>query len=184
MPICTTTLPQADADLCNFRIKFGRIDAIMYTRAETTDAVSDASSATVWAARLSNTTALTASGTAAPIRYHYVRGEWPLPEATDVEVSAGRRASTTPTSTITLTVDDVGAINSALLQAKMGKTERRRVWLAADGEVHGGNDGYLMDMTYLGKVIPGAKAELQSIQIRLVYEGVQVAPVTVALPIF
>lgn len=183
MAICVTTLPSAHADLCDFMLQFGRIDAFLYTRSEATDALTDASSAVEWATRISNTTALTASGTAAPIRYHYVTGDWPLPESTEIEVSNGRTAQTPPKHTLNLLIDDVGAVNSALLEAEQGKTKRRKVWLIADGQLHGGNDGYEMDVTFLGKVIPGAKTEKQTIAVRLKYEGAQTAPITSVVPI-
>lgn len=183
MAICTTTLPVAHADLCDFQLQFGRIDAILYTRNEATDAISDASSAVAWAARVSNTTALAASGTAAAIRYLYVTGEWPLPERTEIEVSNGRTAYTTPKHSLTLSVDDVGATNSALLASEQGTTKRRKVWLIADGQLHGGDDGYEMDMTFMGKIIPGAKTEKQTIAIQLKYEGAQTAPITSVVPI-
>lgn len=183
MAICTTTLPVANADACTFNLKYGRIDAILYTRNEDTDALSDASSAAEWATRMSNSTALTASGTAAPIRYLYCTGDWPLPERTKVEVSNGRSAYTTPKHTLTLSVDDVGATNSALLAAEQGTTKRRKVWLIIDGELHGGDDGYEMDMTFMGKIIPGARTEKQTIQIQLEYEGVQNAPIPSVVPI-
>jgi len=183
MAICTTTLPTANADQCTFNLKYGRIDAILYTRNEATDALSDASSAVEWGTRISNTTALTASGVAAPIRYLYCTGDWPLPERTKVEVSNGRSAYTTPKHTLTLSVDDVGATNSALLAAEQGTTKRRKVWLIIDGELHGGDDGYEMDMTFMGKIIPGARTEKQTIQIQLEYEGVQSAPIASVVPI-
>ena len=184
MPLCTNTLPVAAADLCNFRLQFGRIDAILYTRNETTDAVDDATDDTEWATRISNSTALTASGTPAPIRYLYVTGEWPLPESTEVEVSAGRTAQTEPKHTLQLSVDDVGATNQALLAAEQGTTKRRKVWIIADKQLHGGNDGYEMDMSFLGLIIPGAKTEKQTIAVKLKYEGAQVAAIASVVPIF
>ncbi len=184
MAICVTAMPAAGADLCNFNLHFGRIDAVLYTRAEETDALDDASDAVEWATRLSNSDALTASGTAAPVRYQYVTGEWPLPELTEVEVSAGRTAYSDPVNTITLAVDDTGTTNAALLATEQGVTKRRRVWLIAGGQLHGGNSGYLMDLTYTGRVIPGSKTEKQTIQIILKYEGKQTAPITSVVPIF
>lgn len=74
MGICVTTMPAAGADLCNFELHFGRIDAILYTRAEATDALTSAADAAEWATRISNSAALAASGTPAAIRYHYVTG--------------------------------------------------------------------------------------------------------------
>lgn len=183
MAICTTTLPAANADLCDFNLQFGRIDAVLWTRNEATDALTDSASAVEWGTRISNSAALTASGTAAPIRYLYVQGEWPLPERTEIEVSNGRTAYTTPKHSLTLSVDDVGDTNSALLAAEQGTTKRRKVWLIADGQLHGGDDGYEMDMTFMGKIIPGAKTEKQTIAIQLKYEGAQTAPITSVVPI-
>lgn len=183
MAVCTTTLPTANADLCVFNLKFGRINKLLYTRAESTDAISDASSSAAWNARLSNSTALTASGTAAPIRYLYVTGEWPLPERTKIDVSNGRTAYTSPKHTLTLSVDDVGDTNAALLASEQGATKRRKVWLEIDGQLWGGNSGYEMDMTFMGRVVPGSNQEKQTIQIQLEYEGAQTAPIASVLSI-
>lgn len=183
MAICTITLPSANADLCTFNLHFGRIDKFMMTRAEPTDALDDVSDPAEWTTRLSNTTALTGTGVAAPIRYFYVNGEWPLPERTEIEVSNGRTAFTDPVNTLTLAIDDTGATNATLLSTLQGTTQRMKVWLEADGQVWGGNDGYEMDVTFLGRVIPLAKTEKQTIQVQLKYEGTQGAPVASVLPI-
>ncbi len=184
MAICVTTMPAAGADLCNFELHFGRIDAILYTRAEATDVLTSAADAAEWATRISNSAALAASGTPAAIRYHYVEGGWPLPELTEIAVSAGRTAYSDPKNTIALSVDDTGATNAGLLATEQGTTKRRRVWLVADGQLHGGNSGYLMDLTYTGRIIPEARTEKQTIQIILKYEGLQTAPITSVVPIF
>jgi len=183
MAVCTTTMPAANADDCTLNLHYGRIDAIMYTRAETTDALTDAASAIEWGDRLSNSDALTASGTAAPIRYLYCTGEWPEPAITEVEVSAGRKATTTPQHTINLDVDDTGSTNAALLTSEAATTKRRRVWLLINGQLWGGNSGYLMDMTFLHRAVPASRTEKQTIKIRLFYEGVQTAPITSVVPI-
>lgn len=184
MAICVTTMPAAGADLCNFNLHFGRIDAFLYTRAEATDVLDDATDAAEWADRISNSSALTASGTPAPIRYHYVIGEWPLPERTEIEVSAGRTSYSAAKHSLTLDIDDTGTTNTALLATEQATTKRRRVWLIADGQLHGGASGYLMDVTYLGLIIPRVKTEKQIIQVGLKYEGNQTAPITSVVPIF
>lgn len=183
MAVCVTTLPSANADDCTLNLHYGRIDAVLYTRAETTDELTNASDDAEWALRLSNSTALTPSGTAAPIRYLYTIGEWPLPERTEIEVSAGRRAYTTPINNITLDVDDTGDTNAALLASEQGNTKRRRVWLLINGQLWGGNSGYLMDMTFLGRIVTRSRQEKQIIQIALRYEGVQGAPIASVVPI-
>lgn len=183
MAICTITLPNANADLCTFNLHFGRIDKFLMTRAEATDGLTDSTSAVEWGTRLSNTTALAASGTPAAIRYFYVTGEWPLPERTEIEVSNGRTAFTDPINTLTLAIDDTGSVNAALLASLQGNTQRMKVWLEADGQLWGGDDGYEMDVTFLGRVIPSSKTEKQTIQVQLKYEGVQGAPATSVLPI-
>ncbi len=183
MAVCTVTLPVANADDCAYNLHYGRIDAIMYTRAETTDGLTSAASSTEWGTRLSNSAALTASGTAAPIRYLYCTGEWPLPERTEVEVSAGRTAQTVPKHTLTLDVDDTGDTNAALLEAEQLTTKRRKVWLLIQGQLHGGNAGYEMDMTFLGRLIGRVRTETQKIQVQLKYEGAQKAPIASVVPI-
>lgn len=183
MSICVTTLPVAGADLCTLNLHFGRIDKVLWTRAEATDAMTDAASAVEWATRISNSAALTTSGTPAPIRYLYVTGEWPLPDRTEIEVSAGRTSNSAPKHTITLDVDDTGATNAALLAAEQLTTKRRKVWLVIDGELHGGDDGYEMDMSFLGRAISGSRTEKQVIKVQLKYEGANTAPiVSVIIP--
>ena len=176
-------MPAANADDCTLNLHYGRIDAVLYTRAEDTDALTDAASASEWGDRISNSDALTVSGTAAPIRYLYCTGEWGEPEITEVEVSAGRKATTTPKHTINLDVDDTGATNAALLASEAATTKRRRVWLLINGQIWGGNSGYLMDMTFITRVVPAARTEKQVIKVRLFYEGVQTAPITSVVPI-
>lgn len=181
--ICVTDLHTASADNCELHLQYGRIDVVLWTRAEPTDALTDATSPSEWADRISNSDALTVSGTPAPIRYLYVDGEWALPESTAIEVSNGRTAYTTPKNTISLSADDVGATNSALLAAEQGKTKRRKIWLIIDGQLHGGDDGYEMDMSFLGKKITRSRTEKQTIEIQLKYEGVQLAPITSVVPV-
>ena len=183
MAVCVTTMPAANADDCTLNLHYGRIDAVLYTRAETTDALTDAADDTEWATRISNSTSLTSSGTAAPIRYLYTVGEWPLAERAEIEVSAGRRAFTTPIHNITLDVDDTGDTNAALLAAEQGTTKRRRVWFIINGQLWGGNSGYLMDMTFLGRIVTRSRQEKQIIQIALRYEGNQGAPIASVVPI-
>lgn len=155
----------------------------MMTRAETTDALADVSSAVEWAARLSNSAALTASGTAAPIRYFYVTGGWPLPERTEIEVSNGRKAYTDPVHAFQLSIDDTGATNSTLLASLQGTTQRMKVWFEIDGQVWGDDAGYEMDVTFLGRLVPESRTEKQTIVVQLNYEGVQGAPTTSVLAI-
>lgn len=183
MAVCVTTMPAANADDCTLNLHYGRIDAVLYTRAETTDALTDASDDAEWATRISNSNALTSSGTAAPIRYLYCTGEWGEPAITEVEVSAGRKAITTPQHTINLDVDDTGSTNAALLAAEASTTKRRRVWLLINGQIWGGNSGYLMDMTFISRVVPASRTEKQVIKVRLFYEGTQTAPITSVVPI-
>jgi len=77
----------------------------------------------------------------------------------------------------------VGATNSALLATEQGVTKQRRVWFIANGQLHGGESGYLMSVTYLTKKIPGSRNDLQKIGLRCYYEGKQTAPITSVVPI-
>ena len=183
MAICTITLPSANADLCTFNLHFGRIDKFMMTRAEPTDALDDVSDPAEWTLRLSNTTALTGTGVAAPIRYFYVNGGWPLPERTEIEVSNGRKAFTDPVHAFQLSIDDTGSVNATLLSTLQGTTQIMKVWFEIDGQVWGGNDGYEMDVTFLGRLVPESRTEKQTIVVQLNYEGTQGAPVASVLPI-
>ncbi len=174
----------AHADDCDLQVHYGRIDAVLWTRAETTDAITDPTSSSEWATRISNSASLTSSGTAAPIRYLYVvNGEWPDPEITEIDASAGRTVTSPPKHTLTLDVDDTGDTNAALLAAENATTKRRKVWFLIAGQLWGGASGYPMDMVFLNRNVPGTRSETQKIKIRLKFEGVQTAPIASVLPI-
>jgi hypothetical protein len=180
MAVCNIILPSVKADLCTFNLHFGRIDKVFWTRAEATDAISDANSPAAWTARLNNTAALTPSGTAAPIRWNYVTGEWGEPEITEVEVSNGRKALTIPKHTINLSIDDTGPENAALLNSLQGKTQRMKVWLSIDGQLWGGtdpNNGFEMDVSFPARIVPASRQEKQTILMRLFLEGTQGVPI-------
>lgn len=181
MAVCTTTLPQASADQCTTNLHFGPIDKFMFTRAEATDALTSVSDDTEWTTRLSNTTALAASGTAAAIRYLYVIGEWPLPARTEVEVSDRRTAQTQPEHTITVDVDDTGTTNNSLLASLQNTTQFYKVWLESDGLLYGGNSGIEASVTFLGKVISRGKTDKQIIQVQIKYTGTMAAPIATPL---
>lgn len=177
MAVCTTILPVASADACEPNVHWGGITEIRYTRPEATDGLTDSSDAAEWADRLSNSDPLTVSGTPAPIRYLYVKGEWPLPEVSEVEASGGRTVSSEPKHTLTLDITDTSDANAAMVATEAGQTRTRKVWIVAGGQLFGGDDGMDMDVTFLGRVIPGSKSELQSFRVKLVYTKVPPAPI-------
>ncbi|MCB0541897.1 MAG: hypothetical protein KDC70_00180 [Saprospiraceae bacterium] len=181
MAVCTTTLPTASADQCTTNLFFGPIDKFMFTRAEATDALTDVSDDSEWTTRLSNSTALASSGTAAAIRYLYVIGEWPLPERTDVEVSDRRDAQTVPKHTITLDVDDTGLTNAALLTSLQNTTQYYKVWVESAGLLYGGNGGVEASVTFLGRVIPRGRNDKQIIQVRVQFYGAMPTPIATPL---
>lgn len=181
MAVCTTTLPQAKADLCTFNLHTGPIDRIMFTRAETTDALTDVSDDAEWTTRLSNTIALAASGTAAAIRYLYVIGEWPLPERTALEMSLDREAQSIPKHTITVDIDDTGDTNAALLASLQNTTQFYKVWIESASQLYGGNSGIEASVTFMGRVIPRGRTEKHIIQAVITYKGVMPAPIATPL---
>ena len=181
MAVCTTTLPQAKADLCTLNLHTGPIDRIMFTRAETTDALTDVSDDAEWTTRLSNTTALAASGTAAAIRYLYVIGEWPLPERTALEMSLDREAQSIPKHTITVDIDDTGDTNAALLASLQNTTQFYKVWIESASQLYGGNSGIEASVTFMGRVIPRGRTEKHIIQAVITYKGVMPAPIATPL---
>lgn len=181
MAVCTTTLPVAKADLCTFNLHTGPIDRIMFTRAEATDALTDVSDDAEWTTRLSNTTAMAASGTASAIRYLYVIGEWPLPERTALEMSLDREAQTTPKHTITVDVDDTGDVNAAFLASLQNSTQFYKVWLESAGQLYGGNGGIEASVTFMGRIIPRGRTDKHIIQAQITYRGVMPAPIATPL---
>lgn len=181
MAICTTTLPSASANLCTFNLHYGAIDKFMFTRAETTDALTDVTDDTEWTTRLSNSTALAASGTAAAIRYLYTIGEWPLPARTEIEVSNRRTAQTTPEHTIVVDIDDTGDTNAAFLASLQNTTQYYKCWFESDGQLYGPNGGIEASVTFLGRIIPRGKTDKHIIQAQIKFTGAMPAPIATPL---
>lgn len=181
MALCTTTLPIASADQCTTNVYYGPLDKLMFTRAEATDALTDVEDDAEWTTRLSNSAALTASGVAAPIRYLYVIGEWPLPERSDIELSDRRDAQTIPKHQIVVDVDDTGLTNAALLTSLQGSTQYYKVWLEGANLLFGGNSGIEASVTFLGRVIPRGRNDKHVIQVRITFYGTMPTPIATPL---
>lgn len=181
MALCTTTLPAANADACTLNLHYGPIDKFMFTRAESTDALTDVTDDTEWTTRLSNSTALAASGTAAAIRYLYTIGEWPLPARTELEVSNRRTAQTNPEHTLLLDIDDTGSTNAAFLTSLQNTTQYYKCWIESDGLLFGGNGGIEASVTFLGRIIPRGKNDKHIIQAQVKFTGAMPTPIATPL---
>lgn len=177
MANCTVTLPSANADYCNPNVHFGEISIFLWTRAADGDELDDVTDDAEWTTRLSNSTSLPALGTAAPIRYLFGRGELPLPEQAEQEISLGRVVTNDPRHTMTFNSDDTGTTNAGLLAALQAQNYTYRYWFVADGQLFGGNTGFIGPVRFNGRVIPGSKDEVQTINITARWTGVITAPV-------
>lgn len=176
MAVCTTTLPDANADKCTYNIHFGRIDMIMFTRLG--DDLTDVSSSSEWGTRVDNTTALPSPGTDAPIRYMYGVGSLPLPERTEVTISLGRKTYTASKHTLTFNVDDTGSVNATFLNEIQETPQTYALWFVADGQLYGGNAGIEASVTANGRLIPESNEEIQTINIIASFEGALPVPIT------
>ena len=179
MATCVVTLPAVSADLCDPKAHFGEIGTLLYTRYSVADQIDDPTDGDEWGARISNSTALPSVGTAAPVRYLYGKGELPLPEDSETEISLDRIVSDDPTHTLTFNVDDTGDTNAAALAALQNKNYQYAVWFIADGQLYGGIRGFKASVRFKGRIIPGAKTEVQTIQVTARWKGVLTAPIAV-----
>ena len=184
MAVCTVSLPAFSADYCSPNVKQGRIDRIFWTRYGTADVLTDSTDASEWTTRLSNSTSLPGSGSAAPIRYAYVTGGWPQAEAATIDISLGRKVTGTPKHTLNLRIDDVSATNLTYVQTLANVTTRYRVWIESDGHLFGGDDGIAADLTFGNPVIPESNDELWYIPLQVTFEGAlptsHTSPITAA----
>ena len=176
MATCVVTLPAANADFCAPNAHFGRIDAILYTRWG--DDLTDWTDDTEWDTRISNSTALPSPGTDAPVRFLFGTGELPLPEAAEQEISLGRRVKNKPVHTLPFNCDDTGNTNAALLAAMQETNDTYALWFLVDDQLYGGNTGFPATMSFNGRLIPGSRNEVQSINIVCTWTGVLTAPIT------
>jgi len=175
MATCTVTLPAANADVCAPNAHFGRIDAIFWTRWG--DSLTDVSDDTEWTTRLSNSTTLPSPGTDAPIRFLFGIGELPLPETSEQEISLSRVVTNDPVHTVTFNCDDTGSTNASLLASLQNANYTYAFWFLVDDQLYGGNDGFKASMRFNGRLIPGSRTEIQSINITAKWTGVLTAPV-------
>jgi len=175
MATCVVTLPSANADVCAPNAHFGRIDAILFTRWG--DSLTDWTDDTEWDTRISNTTALPSPGTLAPIRYLFGIGELPLPETSEQEISLSRVVTNDPVHTLTFNCDDTGDTNAAMLASLQNKNYTYALWFLADEQMYGGNTGFKASMRFNGRLIPGSRTEIQSINVTGKWTGVLTAPI-------
>lgn len=170
MPVCNTVLPSVSADYCSPNVNYGRINQIFFTR------VGDSLSAfpptlAAWTTRLSNTTALPAQGTAAPIRQLNVIGSLDDPSVNELDISLSRKVNSKPDNVITFEVDDTSAVNYTFMKtiaAQGGGVFT--VWFEAGGLLFGGTAGVTatMSVTY---GIGNSDKELQKIKGTIKWTG-------------
>ena len=155
MAVCTTTLPDANADKCTYNIHFGRIDMLLFTRLG--DDLTDVSSTSEWGTRLDTL---------------------PLPERTELTISLGRKTYTSSKHTVTFNVDDTGSVNANFLYEIQETPQTYALWFVADGQLYGGNAGIEASVTASGRLIPESNEEIQTINILASFEGALPIPIT------
>ena len=165
---CTTVLPSVHADLCDDQAFYGEISQLYFTRLgdDLTDWADDAE----WTTRLSNTTALPASPTLAPIRQLFGIGSIADPERPSIKLSRDRTKYGSPKFTMVFNVDDTGAVNWTFLQTIPVGGQVYAVWPATEERMFGGNTG--IEATIVADFnIPESVDELMKIKLTVTWKA-------------
>lgn len=168
--ICNTVLPEVSADYCAPKVNYARINRIFFTR------VGDALTAfpptlAAWTARLSNTTALPAAGTLAPIRQLNVIGSLDKGSVSEIDISLSRKINSKPDQTIQYAVDDTSDTNYNFMQeiSEAGGGVYA-CWFEAGGKLFGGAAGFTATLS-ADYEIGNSDKELQKITGTLKWTG-------------
>ena len=168
MAVCTTVLPQVHADLCDDQAFFGEISQLYFTRLgdDLTLWTDDAE----WAARLSNTTALPAAPTLAPIRQLFGIGSIADPNRPSVNLSRRRTKYSDAEYSMVFNVDDTGATNWSFLQGIPAGGQTYAVWFGTEDRLFGGNTG--IEATIVADFnIPESRQELMKIKLTVTWKA-------------
>lgn len=173
--VCNAVLPQAHADKCDHNASVGEVNRFMWTRDDVGDKLS-AVSAVAINARLSNTTALPAIGTAAPIRYLYVMGELPAGSSESTDLPLGQKFFFPSSNTLNFKCFDMSVENHALyVECENGGGLQYQAWWTTEGgKLAGGADagkaGVSGTLTMKLVQVPGRK-ELTHYACSFAFEG-------------
>jgi hypothetical protein len=169
MAVCTAILPVAKFDICAPETHFGQIKKLYLSRPG--DDLTNWSSLTEWNTRLSNTTALPAPGTDAPIRFFHVVGSIAEPEVTEIETELGRKVYSKPKWTLTFNTSELFDENIAFattLQQNAGA--QFALWFETQDKLFGGNTGIQVSLK-LNLTIPESRTELMKLTGTATWEG-------------
>ena len=168
MAVCSTVLPTAHADLCDDQAFFGEISEVRFTRLG--DDLTDWSSASEWATRTDNTTALPAPGTDAPIRQLFGIGSIADPNRPSTKLSKRRTKYGDAEYTLVFNVDDTGDTNWAFLQGIPAGGQIYAVWFGTEERNWGGNTG--IEATVVADYnTPESNEELMKIKLTITWKA-------------
>lgn len=168
MAVCSTVLPAVHADLCDDQAYFGEISQLYFTRLG--DDLTDYTDDTEWTTRLSNSTALPASPTLAPIRQLFGIGSIADPNRPSVVLSRRRNKYSDAEYTLVFNVDDTGEDNWAFLQGIPAGGQTYAVWFGTEERLFGGNAG--IEATIVADFnIPESAQELMKIKLTVTWKA-------------
>ena len=165
---CTTVLPPTSADLCDINSFFGEVNQLYFTRYG--DSLADWTDNAEWLTRLSNSTALPALPTLAPVRSLFGIGSIAAPERPTIVASRRRTIYGVPVYTVTFNVEDTSDTNMAMVGLLPASGQIFAVWLGTEERLFGGADGITATLI-ADPIIPESKDDIMRIQVTLTFEG-------------
>lgn len=158
-------LPVVKADFCAPNLNFGEI-SLIYLGNEGNPFL-DWEDLAEWNTRLDNVDAVDL----ASIRFIHVQGEKGATEKNKIEYSQNRSVYTEPKHTISITIDETGDENYALIRwLEDNAGQQLRLWYQAGKYLYGGNSGLPVVLT-LDDIIPLSDEELNTFQGTAEFEG-------------
>lgn len=168
MAVCSTVLPPTSSDICDVNSFYGELNQLYFTRLG--DSLTDWTNDTEWTTRLSNSTALPALPTLAPIRSLFGIGSIAAPERPTIAASRRRTIYGVPVYTITFNVEDTSDTNMAMVTLLPASGQIYAAWIGTEERLFGGNDGIQMTMI-ADPIIPESRDDIMRIQVTLTFEG-------------
>lgn len=166
---CTTVLPAAHADLCDPQAYYGEISMLMFTRLG--DDLTDWTQISEWTTRLSNSTALPALPTLAPIRQLFGIGALSSPDRPEIKLSRSRKIFGNPEFSMTFEVDDTGDTNwNTMMKGMPVGGQEYAVWFGTEQRLFGGNTG-IQATVVMNPNIPNSAEELQTISVTVTWKS-------------
>ena len=168
MAVCSTVLPPTSSDICDVNSNYGELNQLYFTRFG--DSLTDWEDDTEWATRLSNSTAMPALPTLAPIRSLFGIGSVSAPERPTIPAPRKGTIYGIPVYTIIFNVYDTSATNMTMVSLLPTSGQTYAAWIGTEEKLFGGNDGIKMTMI-ADPIIPESKDDVIKIQVTLTFEG-------------